>query len=231
MGGDGMIKELTACVIAVAIAVGGCASVEESAVYSPEQMNRLESYKLVKILHAEEVRVDPESPGYVGAGAGAASGGLLGSQVGGSGAIAALAVLGGLAGYAIEQFATETTATRYVIDVDGRQKVIVQKESEDPLLPGDVAMMIGDYQPRLVKAPQEVIDAAPQNGIPNRVRVDEGTGGFLFDDELPSAQSQDEDETRPMSQQNHKDGTWIEPKAPGQIEPNSQQEWPDLRAQ
>ena len=70
---------------------------EESAVYTPDEMNRLESYKLVKVLHAEEVTIDPQSPGYVGAGAGAASGGILGAQVGGSGAIAALAVLGGLA--------------------------------------------------------------------------------------------------------------------------------------
>lgn len=219
-----MFRKITAFGIAIFLALAGCASVEESAVYTPEEMNRLESYKLVKILHAEEVTVDPESPGYVGAGAGAASGGLLGSQVGGSGAIAALAVLGGLAGYAIEQFATETTATRYVIDVDGRQQVIVQKETEDPLVPGDIAMMIGDYEPRLVKAPQEVIDAGQPSGAPSRVRVDQGTGEFLFDDELAPAQSQGEEGPQPLSRKNYEGGTWVEPEVTGQIEPENQQQ-------
>lgn len=219
-----MFRRITACGIAIFLALAGCASVEESAVYTPEEMNRLESYKLVKILHAEEVTIDPESPGYVGAGAGAASGGLLGSQVGGSGAIAALAVLGGLAGYAIEQFATETTATRYVIEVDGRQQVIVQKESEDPLMPGDIVMMIGDYEPRLVKAPQEVIDAGQPSGASSRVRVDEGTGEFLFDDDLPSSGSQGEEGTRPLSRQDYEGGTWVEPETTGEIEPDNQQQ-------
>lgn len=219
-----MFRKITAFGIAIFLALAGCASVEESAVYTPEEMNRLESYKLVKILHAEEVTVDPESPGYVGAGAGAASGGLLESQVGGSGAIAALAVLGGLAGYAIEQFVTETTATRYVIDVDGRQQVIVQKETEDPLVPGDIAMMIGDYEPRLVKAPQEVIDAGQPSGAPSRVRVDQGTGEFLFDDELAPAQSQGEEGPQPLSRKNYEGGTWVEPEVTGQIEPENQQQ-------
>ena len=210
--------------IALVLTLAGCASVEESAVYTPEEMNRLESYKLVKVLHAEEVTVDPESPGYVGAGAGAASGGLLGSQVGGSGAIAALAILGGLAGYAIEQFATETTATRYVIEVDGRKQVIVQKESKDPLVPGDIAMMIGDYEPRLVKAPQSVIDAGQPSSAPSRFRTDPGTGEFLFDDDLPSSQSQGEEGTRPLSRQDYEGGTWVEPDPTGEIDPINQQQ-------
>ena len=58
-----MFRKITAFGIAIFLALAGCASVEESAVYTPEEMNRLESYKLVKILHAEEVTVDPESPG------------------------------------------------------------------------------------------------------------------------------------------------------------------------
>ena len=35
----------------LALTVAGCSSVEESAVYTPDEMNRLESYKLVKVLH------------------------------------------------------------------------------------------------------------------------------------------------------------------------------------
>lgn len=219
-----MFRKSTVCAIALALATAGCASVEESAVYTPEEMNRLESYKLVKVLHAEEVTIDPESPGYIGAGAGAASGGLLGSQVGGSGAIAALAVLGGLAGYAIEQFASETTGTRYVIEVDGRKQVIVQKDSEDPLAPGDIVMMIGDYEPRLVKAPQEVIDAGQPSGNSSRVRKDQGTGEFLFDDDLTPLQSQGEEGTRPLSQKDYEGGNWVEPKVTGQTEPDNQQQ-------
>jgi uncharacterized protein YcfJ len=167
--------------------------------------------------------IDPESPGIIGAGVGAASGGLIGSQVGGNSAIVALAVVGGLIGYAIEQQATDTTATRYVIDVDGKQQVIIQKESEEPLAPGDTAMMIGDYQPRLVKAPQEIIDSAQQNGAASRVRVNQKTGEILFDDELEPFRSQGEDETLPSSQQNYESGSWVEPKANDQTEAVGQQ--------
>ncbi len=217
-----MNHKLIACGMTLFI-MASCARVEESAVYSPEEMNRLESYKLVKIVHAEQVMIDPESPGIIGAGVGAASGGLIGSQVGGDAAIVALAVVGGLIGYAIEQQATDTTATRYVIDVDGKQQVIIQKESEEPLAPGDTAMMIGDYQPRLVKAPQEIIDSAQQNGAASRVRVNQKTGEILFDDELAPSQSEGEEGKPQSSQQNYEGGSWIEPQANDRIEPVGQQ--------
>ncbi len=217
-----MIRNIMACGVAL-VMMAGCASVEESDVYTPEELSRLEDYKLVKILHAEQVMVDPESPGIVGAGMGAASGGLIGSQVGGQGAVAALAILGGLIGYAIEQQATDTTATRYVIDVDGRQQVIVQKESQEPLAPGDMAMMIGDYEPRLVKAPQEIIDSAQQSNSTSRVRVNQETGAILFDDELEPLKPQGQDDTQPSSEQGYEGGSWVEPKVTGQVEPVAQQ--------
>ena len=207
-----MIRNLMACGIAV-IMMAGCASVDESDVYSPEELSRLEDYKLVKIVYAEEVMVDPESPGIFGAGVGAVSGGLIGSQVGGDSAVAALAILGGLIGYAIEQQATQTTATRYVVDVDGRQQVIVQKEREEPLVPGDMAMMIGDYEPRLVKAPQEIIDSAQRSNTASRVRVNQKTGEILFDDELEPLRSQGQGETQPSFEQSTEGGSWVEPKA------------------
>ena len=217
-----MIRNIMACGMAL-VMMAGCASVEESDVYTPEELSRLEDYKLVKILHAEQVMVDPESPGIVGAGMGAASGGLIGSQVGGQGAVAALAILGGLIGYAIEQQATDTTATRYVIDVDGRQQVIVQKESQEPLAPGDMAMIIGDYEPRLVKAPQEIIDSAQQSNSTSRVRVNQETGAILFDDELEPLKPQGQDEIEAFSEQGYQGGAWVEPKANDPIEPVAQQ--------
>ena len=191
--------------------LAGCASVEQSGVYSPEDLNKPESYKLVKIVHA--VTVDPKTPGIVGAGVGAASGGLIGSQVGGDSAVVALAVLGGLIGYAVEQQATDTTATRYVIDVDGKQQVLIQKDSKEPLAPGDTAMMIGDYKPRLVKAPQDIVDAARQNSASGHVKIDQKTGGFLFDDELPPAQSQGGGQAQNSSQDPSGSGSWVEPQA------------------
>ena len=217
-----MFRNPMACGIAL-VMMAGCATVDEADVYTPEELSRLEDYKLVKIVHAEEVMVDPESPGIVGVGVGAASGGLIGSQVGGDGAVAALAILGGLIGYAVEQQATQTTATRYVVDVDGRQQVIVQKESEAPLAPGDMAMMIGDYEPRLVKAPQEIIDSAKQSSTASRTRVNQETGEILFDDELQPPRSQGQDETQPSSEQGYEGGSWVEPKANGQVEPVVQQ--------
>lgn len=217
-----MPRNQIACGLALLL-LAGCASVEQSNVYSPEDMNRLENYKLVKIVHAEQVMIDPKTPGIVGGGIGAASGGLIGSQVGGDSAIVALAVLGGLIGYAVEQQATDTTATRYVVDVDGSQQVIIQKESDQPLAPGDTAMMIGDYKPRLVKAPQEIIDSAQQNGTGSRVRVNQETGEFLFDDELAPAGAQGSPETQDSSQQNREGGSWVEPKAQGGSEPAGQQ--------
>jgi len=218
-----MNRKLMACGVAVLL-LASCGSVEESNVYTPEELSRLEDYKLVKVVHAEEVTVDPETPGLVGAGVGAASGGLIGSKVGGEGAIAALAIIGGLIGYAIEQQATDTTATRYVIDVDGRQQVIVQKESQEPLVPGDMAMMIGDYEPRLVKAPQEIIDSAQQSSATSRVRVNQETGEILFDDELETFRSETETRTLPASQQNGNGGTWVEPQAKPQSDAGTQQQ-------
>lgn len=203
--------------------LASCASVEESNVYKPEDLNRLENYKLVKIVHAEQVTVDPETPGIVGGGIGAASGGLIGSQVGGDGAIVALAVLGGLIGYAVEQQATDTKATRYVVDVDGKQQVIIQKESDEPLAPGDTAMMIGDYKPRLVKAPQDIIDSAQQNGGASKIKVNQKTGEFLFDDELTTAGPPNGEPTEPSAQGSHETGSWVEPKASDWSEPSSQQ--------
>ncbi len=217
-----MYAKITA-VGAVLVLLGGCAQVEESAVYKPEDMNRLESYRLVKVVHAEEVKIDPETPGIVGAGVGATGGGLIGSQVGGNGAIVGLAVLGGLIGYAIEQQATDTTATRYVIDMDGAQKVIVQKDSQEPLQPGDTAMMIGDYQPRLVKAPPEIIDSARQTGGSGSVKVNEETGVIVFDEELESSgggESKSEGETIVWEEEG---GGWTEPTNDDWSEPQGQQ--------
>lgn len=218
-----MNRNLMACGVAVVL-LAGCGSVEESDVYTPEELSRLEDYKLVKVVHAEQVMVDPETPGIVGAGVGAASGGLIGSQVGGDGAIAALAILGGLIGYAIEQQATDTTATRYVIDVDGRQQVIVQKDSEDSLAPGDTAMMIGDYEPRLVKAPQEIIDSAQQNKTGSRTRVSSETGEILFDDDLKPLRTEGQGEIESSGQQGTQAGPWVEPTSNDPIEPVSQQQ-------
>lgn len=217
-----MTRKLMACGLALAV-LAGCASVDESDVYTPEELSRLEDYKLVTIVHAEEVMVDPESPGIIGAGAGAVSGGLIGSRVGGDGAIAALAVIGGLIGYAIEQQATDTTATRYVVEVDGRQQVVVQKDSDEPLAPGDMAMMIGDYEPRLVKAPQEIIDSAQQNKTASRTRVSPETGEILFDDELDPLQPAAQGKPQASSGNGYQGGSWIEPTANDPIEPVSQQ--------
>lgn len=217
-----MTRRILACGLALAV-LAGCATVEETDVYTPEELSRLEDYKLVTVVHAEEVMVDPDSPGIVGAGAGAVSGGLIGSSVGGEGAVAALAVIGGLIGYAIEQQATDTTATRYVIDVDGRQQVIVQKDSEEPLIPGDVAMMIGDYEPRLVKAPQEVIDSAQYSKTSSRTRVSSETGEILFDDDLESVRSEGGGELESSGELGTQPGPWIEPKAKDDTGPVIQQ--------
>ena len=205
------------------IIITSCARVDESAVYTPSEMNQLESYQLVTIVHAEEVTIDPESPGILGAGAGAASAGAAGAAVGGESVALAAAVIGGIVGYLVEQEITDTTATRYVIDIDGRQQVIIQKDTDDPLQPGDTAMMIGDYKPRLVKAPQEIIDSAQPNNATSRVRVNPKTGEYLFDDDLTPSQSQGEGETQPSPQQDHQGGTWVEPQANDQIQPTGQQ--------
>lgn len=205
------------------IIITSCARVDESAVYTPSEMNQLESYQLVTIVHAEEVTIDPESPGILGAGAGAASAGAAGAAVGGESVALAAAVIGGIVGYLVEQEITDTTATRYVIDIDGRQQVIIQKDTDDPLQPGDTAMMIGDYKPRLVKAPQEIIDSAQPNNATSRVRVNPETGEYLFDDDLTPSQSQGEGETQPSPQQDLQGGAWLEPQANDRFQPTGQQ--------
>lgn len=203
------------------LGVTGCAqSVPESGVYTPEELARLESYQIVEVLHAEQVTVDPETPGVVGGALGATAGGIIGSNVGGDSAIVALAALGAVIGYAIEQQATDTVATRYVVSVDGRQQVVVQKDSAEQLEPGDIAMLIGDYEPRLVKAPQEIIDAAAQNGGASYVKVDEETGVLLIDESAPGGAPL---EPRSDSQVEPSGDTWVEPESGSWVEPQDQQ--------
>ncbi len=217
-----MHGKLIVCGVALVL-MTGCASVEESAVYKPEEMNRLENYRLVKVVHTEQVTIDPETPGIVGAGVGATSGGLIGSQVGGDSAVVALAVLGGLIGYAVEQQATDTTATRYVINDNGNQKIIVQKDSDEPIQPGETAMMIGEYEPRLVRAPQEIIDAAQQNGGAGGVKVNEETGVITFDQDLGASEApQGSDPGGATWEQNGGSG-WVEPTGQNWGESQDQQ--------
>jgi outer membrane lipoprotein SlyB len=203
------------------LGMAGCAqSVPESGVYTPEELARMENYQIVEVLHAEQVTVDPETPGVVGGALGATAGGIIGSNVGGDSAIVALAALGAVIGYAIEQQATDTVATRYVVSVDGRHQVVVQKDSAEQLEPGDIAMLIGDYEPRLVKAPQEVIDAAQQNGSASYVKVDEETGVLLIDESTDSGTLL---KPRSDSQVEPSGDVWIEPESGSWAEPQDQQ--------
>ena len=203
------------------LGVAGCAErVPESGVYTPEKLARLENYQVVEVLHAEQVTIDPETPGVVGGVLGGAAGGLIGSKVGGDSAILALAALGAVIGYAIEQQATDTVATRYVVSVDGRQQVIVQKDSGEQLEPGDIAMLIGDYEPRLVKAPQEIIDAAAENGSASYVKVDEKTGVLLIDESAAGGALL---EPRSDSQIEPGGDAWVEPESGSWTEPQDQQ--------
>jgi outer membrane lipoprotein SlyB len=202
------------------LAVAGCAErVRESGVYTPQELANLESYRLVEVVHAERVMVDPETPGVAGTAIGAAAGAGIGSQAGSGTATLIGAVLGGVIGYAIEQQATDTTATRYVINDGGVERVMIQKDSGEPLEPGDTAMLIGDYEPRLVKAPPEVIDAAGQNSGTGSVRINEETGVILFDEQSGGALP----EPRSDSQVESSGDAWVEPESGSWMEPQSQQ--------
>jgi outer membrane lipoprotein SlyB len=205
------MRSVKIAVLGMAIlAVVGCAErVRESGVYTPQELANLESYRLVEVVHAERVMVDPETPGVAGMALGGAAGAGIGSQAGSGAATLIGAVVGGVIGYAIEQQATDTTATRYVINDGGVQRVMIQKDSGEPLEPGDTAMLIGDYDPRLVKAPPEIIDAAAQNSGTGSVRVNEETGVILFDEYGGSGsqvEPSDESWGEPSS------GTWVEPQ-------------------
>ena len=72
-----------------------------------------------------------------------------------------------------------------------------------------------------MKAPQEIIDSAKQSSTASRTRVNQETGEILFDDELQPLRPQDE--TQPSSEQGYEGGSWVEPKANGQVEPVVQQ--------
>ncbi len=198
--------------MAILVVVGCAERVRESGVYTPQELANLESYRLVEIVHAEQVMVDPETPGIAGTALGAAAGAGIGSQAGSGTAALIGAVVGGVIGYAIEQQATDTTATRYVINDGGVQRVMIQKDSDEPLEPGDTAMLIGDYDPRLVKAPPEIIDAAAQNSGTGSVRVNEETGVILFDEHGGSG-----------SQVEPSDESWGEPSGGTWVEPQQQQ--------
>ena len=81
-------------------------------------------------------------------------------------------------------------------------------------------MLIGDYEPRLVKAPQEIIDAAAQNGSASYVKVDEETGVLLIDESAGSGVLL---EPRSDSQVEPSGDVWIEPESGSWVEPQDQQ--------
>ena len=128
-----------AAAIALALAAG-CAANDGARDYSARDERVIERVTYGTVQSVRAVRVD-EKDAPVGTIAGAAVGGILGSQVGHGAGSAVGAVLGavggGLAGNAIEHKVTEHEGEEIVVRLDDGSTIAVVQGAGDGLRPGD----------------------------------------------------------------------------------------------
>lgn len=128
--------------------LGGCATSTNPDVIPRNQAQRAQNIISGTIVSIRPVTIEGSQSG-VGATAGAIIGATAGSSVGGRrehlvvGVLGA--VLGGLAGHAIEKATTSDQAVEMVINLNnGRRVVIVQPEGAQGLMAGDRVNAIGN---------------------------------------------------------------------------------------
>ena len=118
----------------------GCATYDGPQDYRTREASVIQNVTYGIIESVRAVRID-EGEAPVGTIAGAAVGGILGSQVGHGAGSAAAAVLGavggGLAGNAIEQRATQHNGEEIVVRLDNGSTIAVVQGSASDLRPGD----------------------------------------------------------------------------------------------
>ena len=148
-----MGKNLTVFLLMVLV-FSGC-SLHSGSTYERSEMGSPEYFKKGVILSVREVEIKGTESG-VGAAAGATTGGLAGSTLGGNTATRALgalggAVVGGLVGHATENLITSGSASEFIIQPDkGEPYAVVQVNDED-LKAGERVLILDSGKVRIVR--------------------------------------------------------------------------------
>jgi outer membrane lipoprotein SlyB len=130
-------KLFTATVVALSLALGGCASSLTGDTYSRDEARKVQTVRMGTIEMLRPVKIEgTKTP--IGAGAGAVIGGVAGSGVGGGrgSAVAAVigAVAGGLLGAATEEGLTRTQGVEITVrEDDGSLRAYVQAVQENEI--------------------------------------------------------------------------------------------------
>ena len=131
---------LSAALIAVVLALSGCAGSMSGSAYSRDQARQEQEVRMGVVESVRRVQIEgTKSP--VGTVAGAAIGGIAGSNIGGGkgssiGAILG-AVGGGLAGSAIEEGVTRKSGLEITVKLDSGRMIAVTQEADEDFRPGE----------------------------------------------------------------------------------------------
>lgn len=137
-----MKRQMIAATLAASALVlaAGCATNDGPQDYRAGEERVVQSVEYGTVQSLRPVRID-ENGAPVGTIAGAAVGGILGSQVGHGGGSAVAAILGavggGLAGNAIERSATEHSGEEITVRLDNGSTIAVVQGGSQDLRPGD----------------------------------------------------------------------------------------------
>lgn len=148
---------LAAMVVAVALAVGGCATSSPDVVQRGDAQ-RMSQVEDAVVLSVRNVTIDGSQSG-VGTAAGGVIGAVAGSSIGGhrdsivGGVLGA--VVGGMIGNAVERQGTREEGVELLLQLKGgERRSVVQSKGNDTLYPGDkVIVVTTGSKVRVTRAP------------------------------------------------------------------------------
>ena len=150
-----MFKKKTGyLIITLFLFVSGC-SLHSGSTYEQNEMGSPEYFKKGVILSVRDVEIKGTESG-AGAVAGAATGGLAGSTLGGSTATQALgalggAVVGGLLGHATENIITSGSASEFIVQPDEGEPYAIVQVNDEELKPGERILIMDSGKVRIVR--------------------------------------------------------------------------------
>lgn len=139
--------------LAFAFALVGCGPDYSPNVYSGDAVQQAEKVESGVVIGFRQIEI--RSDGTVGAVAGGAAGGVLGTQVGDDGAMRALgavggALAGGLVGTTVEHTTGDTTGWEYIVREAKGDLVSVTQRQDKPIEVGQKVLVIFGKQARIV---------------------------------------------------------------------------------
>lgn len=131
---------LVGVILLAAVTLGGCASSLSGSAYSRAQTRQAEEVRMGTVESVRQVQIEgTKTP--VGTVAGAAIGGIAGSNIGqGKGSMVGAilgAVGGGLAGSAIEQGTTRQPGLEITVRLDNGRMIAVTQAADESFKPGE----------------------------------------------------------------------------------------------